>query len=476
MLGVFNKIKDQGYRIIITSDMYLDSDFITQVLNKNGYSGFSNVYISGEINKSKAQGDLYDYIKDQEPGNSVFIHIGDNQVSDVENASSHGFTPVKYENADSAGSKFRPADMSYIIGSAYRGIINHRMYSGIDNYSEEYEYGYIYGGLFVYGYCNYIHNYCKTNDIDKIIFLARDGDILKEIYDRIFPGENTEYALWSRAIGVKLMAGTNRYDYFRRFLTHKANKDYTVYEILESMELGEYASKWFDKPDEIVFTSGMEKDVRKVLTEHFHEITDKYKKEDIAAKRVWEKRLDGCKRAVAVDIGWAGTGAISIKHLVENKWNIPCKIYGMLAGTNTVYNDEPNASEFYLADGILDSYLFSQSKNRDILKRHDPNRNMNVYWEILLSSEQKHFTGYDINENDEIVEKFDDEPIYEFGIKQVKTGIRDFCSDYSKLCRINGMFMDISGRDAAAPMLALLNGNDKYLKRINDKFNLKTEV
>ncbi|MEE3416965.1 MAG: hypothetical protein VZR53_16555, partial [Prevotella sp.] len=62
MLGVFNKIKDQGYRIIITSDMYLDSDFITQVLNKNGYSGFSNVYISGEINKSKAQGDLYDYI------------------------------------------------------------------------------------------------------------------------------------------------------------------------------------------------------------------------------------------------------------------------------------------------------------------------------------------------------------------------------------------------------------------------------
>ena len=369
MLGVFNKIKDQGYRIIITSDMYLDSDFITQVLNKNGYSGFSNVYISGEINKSKAQGDLYDYIKDQEPGNSVFIHIGDNQVSDVENASSHGFTPVKYENAYSAGSKFRPADMSYIIGSAYRGIINHRMYSGIDNYSEEYEYGYIYGGLFVYGYCNYIHNYCKTNDIDKIIFLARDGDILKEIYDRIFPGENTEYA-----------------------------------------------SKWFDKPDEIVFTSGMEKDVRKVLTEHFHEITDKYKKEDIAAKRVWEKRLDGCKRAVAVDIGWAGTGAISIKHLVENKWNIPCKIYGMLAGTNTVYNDEPNASEFYLADGILDSYLFSQSKNRDILKRHDPNRNMNVYWEILLSSEQKHFTGYDIN------------------------------------------------------------GNDKYLKRINDKFNLKTEV
>ena len=26
------------------------------------------MYISGEINKSKAQGDLYDYIKDQEPG------------------------------------------------------------------------------------------------------------------------------------------------------------------------------------------------------------------------------------------------------------------------------------------------------------------------------------------------------------------------------------------------------------------------
>ena len=68
--------------------------------------------------------------------------------------------------------------MSLMVGAAYRGIVNNHMYCGNNSYSMEYEYGYIYGGLFVLGYCTFIHDYYKKNGIDKILFLSRDGDII----------------------------------------------------------------------------------------------------------------------------------------------------------------------------------------------------------------------------------------------------------------------------------------------------------
>lgn len=68
--------------------------------------------------------------------------------------------------------------MSPVIGGAYRGIVNAHLYNGKDQYSMEYEYGFIYGGLFAAGYCHFIHTYCKLHQIKKILFLSRDGDIL----------------------------------------------------------------------------------------------------------------------------------------------------------------------------------------------------------------------------------------------------------------------------------------------------------
>ena len=68
--------------------------------------------------------------------------------------------------------------MSAITGSMYRGIVNAHLHNGLNEYSMEYEFGFVYGGLFVLGYCQFIHEYVQTHHIDKILFLARDGDIL----------------------------------------------------------------------------------------------------------------------------------------------------------------------------------------------------------------------------------------------------------------------------------------------------------
>ena len=59
----------------------------------------------------------------------------------------------------------------------------------------------------------FIHTYAREHGIDKLLFLSRDGDILRQAYAVLFPEEKTEYVYWSRAAATKLMARYNRYDF-----------------------------------------------------------------------------------------------------------------------------------------------------------------------------------------------------------------------------------------------------------------------
>lgn len=59
------------------------------------------------------------------------------------------------------------------------------------------------------------------------------------------------------------------------------------------------------------------------------------------------KVLGDSRNALAVDIGWAGSGAIALDYLVQNVWKLPCSITGAVAGTNSVHNFEVDASEIF---------------------------------------------------------------------------------------------------------------------------------
>ena len=69
----------------------------------------------------------------------------------------------------------------------------------------------------------------KKLNADKILFLSRDGDILKKVYTKMYPEDsmNCDYVYWSRIAAAKITADYYKYDYFRRFLYHKVNQEYT---------------------------------------------------------------------------------------------------------------------------------------------------------------------------------------------------------------------------------------------------------
>ena len=500
MLEVWNRLKKAGKRIIVISDMYLPTDTITDIIESNGFTGAEKIFVSNAYGKNKSKGDLFEYVKSEVGRDKKIIHIGDNPKSDVTMAGRAGFATLHYPQANRYMMMYRPYDMSYIIGSAYRGIVSNYIYNGLNQYSMEYEYGFIYGGLFVLGYCNFIHEQYISKNIDKLLFLSRDGEILKKAYDYLYPDDNTEYAYLSRKAATKLMAGEDKHDYFRRFIYHKINQKYKISDILKSMELEfltEQLSDWRNiwqawkderiatshkpiKNNKIKFTDLKEDDeltdknansLRRFIEAKWDQVMDAYAEQRTAGENYYKNILNGCSKVAAVDIGWAGSGAIALMRLSEKVWHIPCEIIGIIAGTNTVHNAEPDASETFLQSGKLVSYMYSQSHNRDLLKKHNPSKDYNIYWELLLSSPTPQFKGFYADGL-----KFGDNDIDPDKAKEIQNGIKDFVAEYTKRFKDYPYMMNISGRDAYAPMLAASGNNEKYLKAMKKRFSLSVNV
>ena len=382
----------------------------------------------------------------------------------------------------------------------------------VDDFVEkvrDYEYGYLYGGLFVLGYCHFVHEYFKLHHLDKLLFLARDGDTLRKVYSKLYPDDPTEYVYWSRKAATKLMAEEDRHDYFRRFIYHKVNQNVTIGQALHAMELdvltaelSDWHGIWMKWQMEHVY----EKNQKFVDLREDDELTDQngyllrrfveakwdkviacYHEQRLAAEKYYRNILDGCRKVAAIDIGWAGSGALSLSHLVNKVWNMDCEIVGIIAGTNTIHNAEPDASDPFLQSGKLVSYLYSGADNRDLFKKHDPNKDYNVFWELLLSSPTPSFKGFHNGSwnkggtevylrNLDITLEFGKYDENQDGIREIQRGILDFAEQYTEHFRDFPYMFNISGRDAYAPMLVAASYNERYLKMVEKRYAFEITV
>ncbi len=83
--SLYEMAKACGKRILITTDMYLDRETIQSILEKNGFDGYEQIFISSEDRKLKYTGDLFRVVLDR-CGITAdnLLHFGDTWTSDIE--------------------------------------------------------------------------------------------------------------------------------------------------------------------------------------------------------------------------------------------------------------------------------------------------------------------------------------------------------------------------------------------------------
>ncbi len=449
---VWQAVRAAGKRMVITTDMYLPEETLRAMLEKCGFTGYEHLFLSNVHGCGKYDGRLFEIVR-RTCGAASYSHIGDNRNADVQQARAAGFDAVHVPNCNALGSDFRPERMSFLTRSAYAGIVNRRLYCGAPC-SPAYEYGYKCGGILMLGFCEFIHEYAERTGVDKVLFFARDGYIMKQIYEERFPGESTAYVLWSRAAAAKLCAALYPQDYFRRFLDQKTGRGIPLREILASMGLAGMELPF--SPD-TPLTEGNLPAVREALRTRMEEIQTHYAGMHRRAADYYGEILDGCERVITVDCGWAGSGSILFEAYAQRVLGRSVQVTGLLAGSNSYNQVDSDFSESYFRTGKLRAYCFSAEHNRDHFEAHFPAKKHNIYFELLCGAPEPSFLGFD--ENGPV---FDSESENAAMIREIHAGERDFVRDYCEAFAAFPYMQRISGSDACAPFYASIAGKGAY--------------
>lgn len=230
MKAIWDYAKQSGKKIIVTSDMYLPSDFIADVLRKNGFDGWDRLYVSGEIKKTKATGTLFEHIiRDLDIPASKILHIGDNKKSDYINPRKYGIRAILYPQVVKNVLRHNPrldfflqSNKTSLDASILTAIIAQQQYNKRPHGSYWHKLGFEYAGPIIYGYTRHIEYKAQKSGLEHLMFVARDGYTLQ----RVFNTFNTDIE--------------NSYVYAPRFLNLICRLDYAYKDETQSKAIIDY--------------------------------------------------------------------------------------------------------------------------------------------------------------------------------------------------------------------------------------------
>lgn len=232
-------------KVICTSDMYLSLDTIKKILDKNGFTDISKIYLSSDIKKTKSTGDLFDYIiNDLNISYNEMLHIGDNKNSDFNIPKKKGIKAVHFYKATDVFLDKRKVNslaqmlntslpfwqdnreaiqflgirsMIAIVANKYFDNPYRPFNKKTDFNADPYLIGYYALGMYSFGISNWLLKN-TVNKNDKISFMARDGYLIMEAYNRmskLYPeAPKSEYMYVSRKALIPVMI-QNKLDFYR---------------------------------------------------------------------------------------------------------------------------------------------------------------------------------------------------------------------------------------------------------------------
>ena len=328
MLEVFNYCISEKKKVIITSDMYLPVETITRILEKNGFTRYSRLFLSSEEKLRKKTGHLFSYIIKQlniQPGE--LLHIGDNHYSDNTIPMGIGIKTYEYHRNKNTLAIHPKRRCSF-------PLIKLRCVENADSY---FQIGYEALGPLLYGFSVWLHKKIMHANYDRIVFLSRDGQVMKQAYELLFgESEKTQYLYGSRRSLIVPILWKNPEIEYVKDIIHFHDR-MSINEFLERIGLdssqchnqlsfhgysGDSLINICQFTDDKAFLSFYE--TIKPL------IIEQSKKEYQSAYNYWAHNIDGASKIAIVDIGWNGNMQNALLNLLQNQ----VEINGYYIGVN----------------------------------------------------------------------------------------------------------------------------------------------
>lgn len=209
-----------GKRVILISDMYLPKDFLVSVLDDLGIEGYDEFYLSCEHDVRKHDGRLFDVVAREEGvcDMTSWLHIGDNDVSDIKMPAERGIATLRLVRGPEhlmrskkyAEMFLKTRGERSLWDSMQLGLIAKEFHANtaskifLDTHfsGQAVQLGYAGMGPLLAGFSIWLARQAKEQGVTDLYFLARDGDVMKQVFDvmapKIAPQIKTHYIYASR--------------------------------------------------------------------------------------------------------------------------------------------------------------------------------------------------------------------------------------------------------------------------------------
>jgi FMN phosphatase YigB (HAD superfamily) len=202
-IDIFNHAIGSGKRVVLVSDMFLPRRIVEKMLSNNGVVGYHALYLSSDVGVRKDTGALYRLLLEREQlAPDELLVVGDNEHSDVQVPMNlgievcHILRPV--EIARSLPRFFRIIEWVRTKGDVNEqlmlGLVTRKLFGPICYQSFDpaglilggpEHIGYAVVGPVILSFCLWLMDAAKKDRIEKLYFLAREGQLLKAVYDRV---------------------------------------------------------------------------------------------------------------------------------------------------------------------------------------------------------------------------------------------------------------------------------------------------
>ena len=193
MIDFLNDCRAKGKKIVITTDMYLSRFYFLTVFQKLGIF-FDYLFISGEEGVTKRTGQLFQVVLDKlQILSSQIVHIGDDLNNDIEQPRKYGI--MAYER-----SLPNPLVLPYSRGQKkdlQRKLFTNFLHIGLNNHGQvdtPFILGYTVVGPLLWEYSQWLHQQKEKYGLERLLFVAREGYLIKKCYELIYPEEKETIA------------------------------------------------------------------------------------------------------------------------------------------------------------------------------------------------------------------------------------------------------------------------------------------
>ncbi|MCR5799067.1 MAG: hypothetical protein K6G69_03235 [Lachnospiraceae bacterium] len=192
---LLSRAKRLGKKVLLISDMYFTKDIIEEILKFFDIVDYDEIYVSCEYHETKSSG-LYDIVRKKENVTGNWLHIGDNDYSDIQKPKSLGISTYKIFSSTEMLEQSIYADIleynasvetSVILGQ-FAAVAYNNPFGGFDKTgkliidSAEELAKTIFAPI-IFKFIEWLVIKVKEDGIDFIMFPSRDGFILKDLYE-----------------------------------------------------------------------------------------------------------------------------------------------------------------------------------------------------------------------------------------------------------------------------------------------------